>query len=36
MADGGASDMIMLVASLIVAGIVSAVLIQARTSVNTA
>ena len=29
MADGGASDMIMLVASLIVAGIVSAVLIQA-------
>tara|TARA_B000000609_G_scaffold123951_1_gene97838 strand:+ start:264 stop:737 length:474 start_codon:yes stop_codon:yes gene_type:complete len=36
MADGGASDMIMLVASLIVAGIVSAVLIQAWAGVSTA
>ena len=36
MADGGASDMIMLVASLIVAGIVSAVLIQAWEGVSSA
>tara|TARA_B100000902_G_scaffold28834_1_gene34644 strand:+ start:9290 stop:9763 length:474 start_codon:yes stop_codon:yes gene_type:complete len=36
MADGGASDMIMLVASLIVAGIVSAVLIQAWAGVSMA
>lgn len=34
MADGGASDMIMLVSSLIVAGIVSAVLIQAWAGVS--
>ena len=34
MADGSASDMIMLVASLIVAGIVSAVLIQAWAGVS--
>lgn len=36
MADGGASDMIMLVASLIVAGIVSAVLIQAWGGISSA
>ncbi len=35
MADGGASDMIMLVASLIVAGIVSAVLIQAWGGISS-
>ena len=36
MADGGASDMIMLISSLIVAGIVSAVLIQAWVGVSNA
>tara|TARA_B100002052_G_scaffold47746_1_gene40701 strand:+ start:11088 stop:11561 length:474 start_codon:yes stop_codon:yes gene_type:complete len=35
MADGGASDMIMLVSSLIVAGIVSAVLIQAWGGISS-
>jgi archaellum component FlaG (FlaF/FlaG flagellin family) len=36
MADGGASDMIMLVTSLIIAGVVSAVLIQAWGGVSSA
>ena len=36
MADGGASDMIMLISSLIVAGIVSAVLVQAWVGVSSA
>ncbi len=36
MSDGGASEMIMLVASLIVAGVVSAVLIQAWGGVSYA